>query len=402
MTGVQLQSATSAEGLPKTQLPRVAMLTNIIPPFRKLLYAALQRHCEHLRILVSMRMEPNRHWRTDWEGLDVKLQKTLTITRISKHPEDRNEYRIIHLPLDTILALLQYKAQVVISLEMGFRTLLAVVYRKIRPKTKLLCWACVTEAIENQRGWGRTKLRQLLRDNIDGFIVNGASGVRYLLHLGVPQAKILKAPYCTDIVRFAHIAPVRTATLARRLLYVGQFVERKGLLPFISALARWASAHPSQPVEFLIAGDGPLRAALMRTAVPNNLRLSFVGWIPYDDLARVYETAGVFAFPTLADEWGMVINEALSTGLPILGSLGAQSVEELVAEGDNGWVFQPGSADEIYDAIDRCMNTPLHDLERMRLNARSAAMRLTPDYVAERLARALEQCVSGSIQDDEP
>ena len=46
---------------------------------------------------------------------------------------------------------------------------------------------------------------------------------------------------------------------AHRLLYVGQLIERKGLLPFTQALARWASAHPERKVEFVLAGYGPLR-----------------------------------------------------------------------------------------------------------------------------------------------
>ena len=399
-TGAQLQTVKSAEDRPGVQLPRVAILTNMIPPFRKLLYVALAKHCEHLRVLVSMRMEPNRHWRADWDGLDVKLQRTLTFTRISPHPEDLNEYRIIHLPVDTILSLLRYKAEVVISLEMGFRTLLAVGYRKIRPKTKLLVWACVTESIENQRGWGRTKLRRLLRRHVDGFIVNGASGVRYLGSLGVEENKIFKVPYCTDTVRFAEVAPVRSDAAARRLLYVGQFVERKGLLPFLEVLSNWAAANPETSVEFLLAGDGPLRAALESATVPSNLLIRFLGWISYDELADVYRNAGVFAFPTLADEWGMVVNEALSTGLPILGSVGAQSVEELVVEGQSGWLFRPDSTDGIYDAIGRCMSTPLHDLDRMRQNAQSAALRLTPRHVAERLTHAVDACIRSTLKND--
>ena len=396
MTGAERQSLAAAAEQPKTQLPRVALLTNIIPPYRKPLYAALQEHCTHLRILVSVRMEPNRHWRTDWDGLDVKLQKTLSITRISKHPEDLDEFRIIHLPVDTVFSLWQYDAEIVISHEMGFRTLLALVYRKIRRKTKLVVWACVTESIENQRGWGRTQLRRLLRNRIDGFIVNGASGVRYLKSLGVAEQNIFKAPYCTDSERFSRVAPVRRLAEARRLLYVGQLVERKGLLPFLTILAEWATANPEVAVEFTIAGQGPLARVLAQTPLPANLSLEYLGWISYEDLTGIYQSAGVFAFPTLADEWGIVVNEAMATGLPVLGSLGAQSVEELVREGQSGWLFRPNSPQEIYEAIDRCMNTPLHDLERMRLEARSTALRLTPEYVAERLAQAVAQCRNGA------
>ena len=50
---------------------------------------------------------------------------------------------------------------------------------------------------------------------------------------------------------------------------------------------------------------------------------------------------GVLVFPTLADEWGLVVNEALAAGVPVLGSLYSQAVEELVRDGENGWTFRP-------------------------------------------------------------
>ena len=57
-------------------------------------------------------------------------------------------------------------------------------------------------------------------------------------------------------------------------------------------------------------------------------------------MAEVYAKASLFAFPTLADEWGVVVNEAMAAGLPVLGSIYSQAVEELVEDGVSGWVFR--------------------------------------------------------------
>ena len=61
----------------------------------------------------------------------------------------------------------------------------------------------------------------------------------------------------------------------------------------------------------------------------------------HERMAEVYAKASLFAFPTLADEWGVVVNEAMAAGLPVLGSIYSQAVEELVEDGVSGWVFRP-------------------------------------------------------------
>jgi glycosyltransferase involved in cell wall biosynthesis len=97
----------------------------------------------------------------------------------------------------------------------------------------------------------------------------------------------------------------------------------------------------------------------------------------------VYRTADVFALPTLADEWGMVVNEAMSIGLPVLGSRHSQAVEELVEEGVNGWTFVPDRPEAVDEALERALGTPPEQLARMGVAARDTVRPLTPEYVAD-------------------
>ncbi len=75
-----------------------------------------------------------------------------------------------------------------------------------------------------------------------------------------------------------------------------------------------------------------------------NVKLEFLGVFQYDDLPEIYGSAEVFVLPTLADTWAVVVNEALLAGLPVLGSIYAQAVEELIQEGGTGWNFRPDNA----------------------------------------------------------
>ncbi len=387
-----MTEATSVSNL------RLAFLTNIIAPYWKVIFDSLSPRYKGMRVFVSTRMEANRAWEVNWQGLDVVLQKTITLKRRWRHPVGFSEPLYVHFPLDTVQQLRSFGADVVISNEMGFRTLMALLYRKLRPQSRLIIWAEIAESTEQGRGSARGMLRRFLQKRVDGFIVLGKSGARYIRSLGADDRNIFQIPYTSDVSRFSGNAIARNEDQARRLLYVGQLIERKGLRQFLAALSKWAAANQDRRVEFVLAGDGPLRDQLEHALVPANMKLTFLGEVSYADLPRVYASSGIFAFPTLADTWGVVVNEALASGLPVLGSINSQAVEELVEDGRSGWIFRPGDADEMYGALERSMNTPAAVLHEMRVYARSVAARLTPSYVAGLIDQAVMTCAAAGIR----
>lgn len=222
-------------------------------------------------------------------------------------------------------------------------------------------------------------------------MVNGESGARYVKRFGAADDRIIHVPYATDTNIFSSSPERRDGASrhGRRLLYVGQLIERKGLAPFTSVLSRWAADHPDLPVEFRLAGDGPLRRSLEQLRVPPNLSIHVLGDVPFAQLPRVYAEAGIFVFPTLADEWGLVVNEAMVSGRPVLGSVYSQAVEELVRDGEHGWTFRPDRAEETYAALDRACSTPADVLDGIGEAARERVRHLTPELVADRILQAI-------------
>jgi glycosyltransferase involved in cell wall biosynthesis len=281
---------------------------------------------------------------------------------------------------------------VVISAELGARSLLALLYRR-SPEgahSRLVLWATLSERSEQGRGSLREGLRRLLLWAADGVIVNGESGARYARHLGARPNRLFRVPQTVDVEEFMRARLEREPASGFRLLYVGSLEERKGLQSLVTALSRWAELHPEREIEFWIAGSGPLEAWLSSLATPPNLSVRLLGQIPYKDLPRVYAECGIFVFPTLADEWGLVVNEAMASGLPVLGSVYSQAVEELVEDGVNGWVFRPDRSEELYQALERVFSTPAASLDRMRVNARRRVEKLTPDCVADQICKVIE------------
>lgn len=372
---------------------RIALLINFIPPYRYLALKLLSAKVKELTVFLSTAMEPNRSWEPFWENINVILQKNIMLRRVWRHPQGFSEESYLHLPYDTLFHLIRLRPDVVISLEFGFRTMQAVVYRKLFPFSRLIVWVGVSERTEQGRGKVRTFFRRLMIRHADAFLVYGHSGSRYLIRFKVPEDRIFLAPPSPDNKPFLSIPLHREKPIAYRLLYVGRLVKLKGIDLFLQVLCQWAALHADRRLEFWLAGDGPMRKQLENNLLPDNLALSFLGEFPYKALKQIYSKAGIFVFPTLADSWGQVINEALASGLPILGSLHSQAVEDLVQENRNGWSFDPENSEDMLRAVSKSLETPLPLLDKMRIRSRKTAMNFSPGTMVDQIVRSIECCL---------
>jgi glycosyltransferase involved in cell wall biosynthesis len=158
----------------------------------------------------------------------------------------------------------------------------------------------------------------------------------------------------------------------------------------LKALAEWAVNHDTRGVELWIAGDGPMRSALASFAAPSNLEIRMLGHVPYDRLPEIFRQCGILAFPSLADEWGMVVVEAMASAMPVLGSIHSQAVEELVSDRETGWIFNPNEAQEMEEAIASALTTPIEVLNNMGALARERVRQLTPAAMADQIEAAMD------------
>jgi len=394
MVMVQSQGRESprADAAERPELPlNVVLLTNIISPHLQPVYAELARHVSRLTILVSTPMEPNRpaHWRPDWGPLDVRVQRTTTFVRQWHHPAGFTEPIFVHVPWDTISLLRRLRPDVVISSELGLRTAFSSIYKLTSHRPPLVLWAALSEHTEQGRSWLRRRLRKFLVRQADGLIVNGASGERYIRGLGFRGPRAFHIPYAALPGTFDRGPALRGMAEAHRLLYVGRLSELKCVLPFSRALIQWAQAHPQRQIEFLLAGDGPIRPHLEALQTPPNLAIRLLGTVDYRQIVDCYAQSGILVFPSLSDEWGLVVNEAMAAGLPVLGSRYSQAVEELCEDGRTGWTFRPNVGGEMERALDRALATPVDELNRMRLAARRRVADLRPENQARRVVDAI-------------
>jgi len=385
----QLQKAESLRFDLQPLPVRVAVLTNFIPPYMLPVLQRLSSKVADLRVFVSTTMEADRSWRLDWTGLHVTVQKTVTIAVRRRHPIGYSLPGFLHVPYDTVQLLHDFKPEIVISSQLGSRTLQSFLYCKMSRHARLITWADLSEHSECGIGKIRSATRRILLRSSDAVLVNGASGARYVERLGAPAKTVFRLPFVRDMDDLASLPVTRDSALSHRLLYVGQLIEHKGIHLFLAALARWKRHNPQRPHECWVVGEGPLQHELEQSARSNGLNVRFLGPVPFDELFRVYESAGIFVLPTLGDTWGLVVNEALAAGLPVLGSRFSQAVEELVEDGVNGWIFRSDQPEEIDSALDRALNAPEATLRQMRVAARARVEHLTPEFAAARIMEAI-------------
>jgi glycosyltransferase involved in cell wall biosynthesis len=368
---------------------KVFVFALAISPYDVLVFEHLQKEQKDLQLFVSQERLAVRDWKPGWGDLRVTVQKCWSYWAESSYRQGFAEKVWRHFPYDTLWILIRNRPDVVITAQLGFRTLQAVMYRILFRRSRLVIWLGISDHTEKGLPGWREKLRTALLRRADAVSANGASARRYLKKLGVPAEKIFALPYGTVVDPLLSIPLEREPGVARRLLFVGQLIERKGLAPFLQVLSEWLREHPDENCEFWIAGRGPLRESLEKFPRSASLELRFAGSVRSDELSQIYRQGGIFVFPTLADEWGLPVGEAMVAGLPVLGSVYSQAVEELVEEGVTGWTFRTDETEEMYRALDRAMKVPLGRLAEMRRTSRERARRMGPEFGAKRLGEAI-------------
>lgn len=199
-------------------------------------------------------------------------------------------------------------------------------------------------------------------------ILSGAAAVtspsRFLAELMRAQG----CPLPIQVVPNGHRPRPRLGVARRnRVLVVTRMFPRKGVQHFIEAVRSFGADW-----EFVIAGDGPYRAELEALANDVASHVRFVGFVDCDTLRALYESARILVFPSLQENFPMVLLEAMDAGCAVI-TTDAEGCAEVV--GNAGLVVPKGRSDGIRAALERLMADPalISDLSR-RGQARAASL----------------------------
>jgi len=222
----------------------------------------------------------------------------------------------------------------------------------------------------------------------------GTRSEEYFRHYGA--RRVIRSPHFVDNTFFAtaagRLAPERDAIRARwRLpddalvcLFAGKLVEKKRPIDVLRAIERL----PGRNVWALFAGDGELRYECEAEAERLGVQARFVGFLNQSEIPAAYAASDVLLLPSDAREtWGLVVNEAMASGRPVIVSQAAGCVPDLVVSGRTGYVVPLGDQERLARCVLR-LDEDRALCSRMGREARDHVMAFSVDAAAEGILSA--------------
>jgi glycosyltransferase involved in cell wall biosynthesis len=262
--------------------------------------------------------------------------------------------------------------------------------------------ASETQAIDHERAAWREWVKRRIVGQFEAGLVGGRTHRDYLVKLGMPSERIFEGYDVVDNRHFAEgadTARANAASLRRKLnlpprffLASARFVPKKNLAGLLAAFAAYVR-QTQIPWHLVLLGDGRERPALERLRSQLNLDayVHMPGFRGYQELPVYYGLAGAFVHASRTEQWGLVVNEALAAGLPVIVSNRCGCCPELVHDGRNGLTFDPDHGDQLTRCLMEISNhTP--DLPALGRESR----RIISDWTPERFAGGLHAAIQSA------
>lgn len=194
----------------------------------------------------------------------------------------------------------------------------------------------------------KVKTRMMLR-RFDRYLSVGSVATEYLRAFGIPDGAIYHSPHCVDNAWFEaqaerhriNRAALREGAGARGddfvVLFAGKFVDRKRPLDAVRAVAGLGPG-----AVLLMAGDGPLADEARREAARLGVRIHWRGFLNQSALPEAFAAADALLVPSLWESWGLIVNEALASGVPCVATSGVAAAPDLILEAESGHTVAVG------------------------------------------------------------
>ncbi len=253
-----------------------------------------------------------------------------------------------------------------------------------------------TEA-DQQRGGLKEQVKQWIFDRCDGFFCFGSQAADYLFQFGVSPGQILLRKNAVD--NKALLAAYNKALPGRRneqqrlglhpnnFVFVGRLADTKNLPLLLTcfAEARKQSVH-KQDWGLILLGDGVERERLTEVIGTLNLaeQVKLLPGRPWYQVPDVLALSNVLVLPSRSEPWGLVVNEAMACGLPVIVSDRCGCAADLVQDDRTGFVFDPDLPDQLTVHLTQFMDG-LAPANQMGEAAQQFITQYSPEAVAQEM-----------------
>ena len=380
-----------------------------------------------------------------WEKVEGAASFTrLTLT--DRHAQNASWRKEVHR--QTWKALDQTKPQAVAVPGWSSIDALSALSWCLQTQTPAIMMSESTEWDKRRRPWKDWFKRRLV-GVCSTALAGGTPHKDYMVKLGMPRERIFLGYDAVDNGYFetkAEILKTEMLKVENRNKYglpdkyflaSARFVEKKNLPRLLQAYARYrvlaekaemlktetlkpesTSPRPSpqrgegglpstlnpqlstEPWSLVLLGDGPLRSSILnlRSSLGLDGHVHLPGFKQYDELPVYYSLASVFVHASTREQWGLVVNEAIASGLPVLVSNRCGCAQDLVQEGVNGFTFDPYNVEQLAGLM-----LQISAFQPFRLSAFGDASReIISHWGPERFAAGLQQAVETALQSPPP
>jgi 1,2-diacylglycerol 3-alpha-glucosyltransferase len=253
---------------------------------------------------------------------------------------------------------------------------------------------------DEARTWWKEMIKRRIIAVFSAALVGGQRHREYLVELGMPLERIFTGYDVVDNEYFRQKAEeIKSQRLQVRqkfalpedyFLASARFMEKKNLPMLVKAYGQYRRSSEvagNAPWHLVLLGDGPLRQVINDQVSTLNLQshVHLPGFKPYDQLPIYYALAKAFVHASTTEQWGLVINEAIASGLPVIVSERCGCVPELVQ--NNGFTFDPSEEQDL--AARMLEMASFSDQERKRLG--DTSYRIAATFAPESFGEGLQQ-----------
>lgn len=323
----------------------VVIVQNVIAPYKSLLFDALQDiEGLNFKVIYLAKREQSREWKIDREQLRFSNELLCdgTIEECSHLTTSLGLYKTLSAadPAVVILGGYSYPAFWV-----------GLAWAKLKRKKVIV----INEShyLDRKRSWLKEKTKELFISSCDAALVDGTRHKEYTVKLGLSPERIFikRGTGPIDVDWYRHkVAEYRKdkqnlqRTLGLReknFLFVGRFSPEKNVMLMLRAFSR-IKAESAADWGLILVGNGPQRKEIEDYVSKHELKnVTLPGFKEKNDLSLFYALSDVFVLPSISEPWGLVVNEALASELPVIVSNRCGCFPDIVRDGVNGFSFDP-------------------------------------------------------------
>ncbi len=352
-------------------MKKVIVLHNIITPYRNHQFNLMNRYYKEnnikFKVVFLSESDKNRHW----NSFDIQFEyMTLENWAIRLGKKDLHTFFINK----SILKILGYEnPDKIICFNWDHLAAYVSLFWAKKNKREFVIWSGSTVY---EKSWRRTLFKPLVKylvKNSDKCIGDGTRHKDYLIELGgsPDHVEIFYFQVNTSAFKakssefrdnhklfFKESLGIKSSKI---IFFNGQLIERKGIFELLEGFKLYQNINSD--ISLLILGRGQEKDKMISMIQTQNIQnVVFADFVEYNDVYKYFSISDVFILPSREEAWGLVNNEAMACGLPVITTYETGSSADLIEEARNGYIIKSNCPECICEAIEKVFENNLDKL----------------------------------------